>query len=173
MIVAYGTRVDASTFFLHRFARVFPLHIVVLAFAITGFCLLQYQALQPEAYSLENLIFYLSLTFVWIGLPPAWNPPSWSLSAEVFAYIFFPTVQLAAGNLSRRVAILCLCAFGVAHTIVLVQLGFADTGVGALLRGLLGFCAGAFLRVSLINPIASGAYDRRCRNIARGGLRPV
>src|SRR6478609_1126570 len=35
MIVAYGTRIDASTFFLHRFARVFPLHIVVLAIAIT------------------------------------------------------------------------------------------------------------------------------------------
>ena len=74
MIVAYGTRVDAPTFFLHRFARVFPLHIVVLAFAITGFYLLQYQALQPEAYSLENLIFYLSLTFVWVGLAARVEP---------------------------------------------------------------------------------------------------
>jgi len=153
MIVAYGTRIDASTFFLHRFARVFPLHIVVLAIAITGFYLLRYQALQPEAYSLENLIFYLSLTFVWVGLPPAWNPPSWSLSAEIFAYIFFPSIQLAAGNLSRRVAIVCVCGFGLAHTIVLSQFGFADTGIGALFRGLFGFCAGAFLRVSSTHPL--------------------
>jgi len=71
MIVAYGTRVDASKFYLHRFARVFPLHIIVLAVAITGFYLLHYQGLQPEAYSLANLIFYVTLTFVWVGLPPA------------------------------------------------------------------------------------------------------
>jgi peptidoglycan/LPS O-acetylase OafA/YrhL len=153
MIVAYGTRVDASKFYLHRFARVFPLHIVVLAFAVTGFYLLQYQALQPEAYSLANLIFYITLTFVWVGLPPAWNPPSWSLSAEVFAYIFFPFVQLAAGGFSRRVAIFCVCLFGAAHTTALALLGFADTGVGALLRGLLGFCAGALLRASLTHPM--------------------
>lgn len=153
MIVAYGTRLDAPRFYLHRFARVFPLHVVVLAVAITGSYLLQYQALQPEAYSLSNLIFYVTLTFVWVGLPPAWNPPSWSLSAEVFAYIFFPFVQLAARDFSRRVAILCVCLLASAHTTVLVLWGFADTGVGALLRALLGFCAGALLRASLIHPI--------------------
>lgn len=153
MIVAYGTQVDAARFYLHRFARVYPLHILVLGAAITGFYLLQYRALQPDAYSSTNLIFYLTLTFVWIGLPPAWNPPSWSLSAEVFAYIFFPLVQLAAGGFNRRYAILCVCLLGAAHTTVLALLGFADTGIGALLRGLLGFWAGALLRASLAHPM--------------------
>jgi peptidoglycan/LPS O-acetylase OafA/YrhL len=43
---------------------------------------------------------------------------------------------------------------GAAHTTVLALLGFADTGAGALLRGLLGFCAGALLRVSLVRPMS-------------------
>ena len=64
-------------------------------------------------------------------------------------------------------AILCVCLFGVAHTIVLVQLGFADTGVGALLRERYwGFAPAHSCVSSLVNPIASGANDRRGRNIA-------
>ena len=153
MIVAYGTRVDAPKFYLHRFARVFPLHVIVLGVAVAGFYLLQYQALQPGHYSLPNLIFYITLTSVWVGLPPAWNPPAWSLSAEVFAYIFFPFVQRTAQTFTRRMALLFACFLGACHTTVLVLLGFADTGVGALLRGLLGFCAGALLRASLMHPM--------------------
>jgi peptidoglycan/LPS O-acetylase OafA/YrhL len=53
---------DAARFYLHRFARVYPLHVLVLGAAITGFYLLQYKALQPDAYSSTNLIFYLTLT---------------------------------------------------------------------------------------------------------------
>jgi peptidoglycan/LPS O-acetylase OafA/YrhL len=151
MIVAYGTQVDASKFYLHRFARVFPLHVVVLCAAIPGYYLFQFQALQPEAYSTANLIFYFTLTFVWVGLPPAWNPPAWSLSAEVFAYIFFPVAQLVAQTLNQRLALFCACFLGLCHTTVLALLGFADTGGGALLRGLFGFCAGALLRVSVVH----------------------
>src|SRR5262249_24865199 len=104
-------------------------------------------------YSPTNLIFYLTLTFVWVGLPPAWNPPTWSLSAEVFAYIFFPLVQLAARGFNGLFALLCVGLLGAAHTTVLALLGFGDTGIGALLRGLLGFCAGALLRASLAHPM--------------------
>lgn len=93
MIVAYGRHVDPPKFFAHRFARVFPLHIVTLGVAVVGFYLFKYSPLQPEAYSTRNLVFYMTLTSAWVGLPPAWNPPAWSLSVEAFAYLFFPLVH--------------------------------------------------------------------------------
>src|SRR5262249_956571 len=80
-----------------------------------------------------------------IGLAPAWNQPAWSLSVEVFAYIFFPVVQLVARGINRASALACVFVLGGAHTTVLATMGFVDTGAGALLRGVLGFCAGAFL----------------------------
>src|SRR5262249_47398702 len=64
---------------------------------------------------------------------------------EVFAYLFFPFVQFVVRGFDRSSALICVCLLGLAHTIVLVSVGFADTGTGALLRGVLGFCAGAFL----------------------------
>lgn len=149
MIVAYGTHVDPRRFYLNRFARVFPLHVVVLGAAIAGFYLLQTIGINPirsNSYSPVNLVFYFTLTFTWIGLLPAWNPPAWSLSVEAFAYIFFPVVQLAAKALNRHVALFCVFLLGAADTMLLVVVGFVDTGIGALLRGVLGFCAGALLR---------------------------
>jgi peptidoglycan/LPS O-acetylase OafA/YrhL len=149
MIVVYGTHVDPVKFYLNRFARIFPLHIVVLGAAIAGFYLLQYNPIHSDAYSLANLVFYFTLTSAWVGLPPAWNPPAWSLSVETFAYLFFPFIQVVAKRLNLSAALVCVFVMGAAHGATLSVLGFADTGTGALLRGVLGFCAGALLRAAL------------------------
>jgi len=152
MMVTYGTYVDPHKFYLNRFARVFPLHFVVLGAAIAGFYLLNtigIHPIQPTSYSLGNLVFYFTLTFTWVGLLPAWNPPAWSLSVEVFAYLFFPVVQLGAKVLNRHVVLFFVFLLGAAHMTTLAVMGFADTGIGALLRGVLGFCAGALLRDAL------------------------
>jgi peptidoglycan/LPS O-acetylase OafA/YrhL len=155
MLVAYGFHVDPPRFYLNRFARVFPLHIVTLGVAIAGFYLLQVPP-DPVANAPGNLVFYITLTSAWIGLPPAWNQPAWSLSVEVFAYIFFPLMQLAIRNFNRSHALLCVFLLCAVHTMVLTVIGFADTGIGALLRGILGFCAGVALCAASIHPIRFG-----------------
>lgn len=156
MLVAYGFHVDPPRFYLNRFARVFPLHVVTLCAAIAGFYFLQVSPPDPVAYSLGNLVFYITLTSAWIGLPPAWNQPAWSLSVEVFAYIFFPLMQLTVRNFTRTNALLCVFLLCVAHTTVLTVIGFADTGIGALLRGVLGFSAGVVLCAASISPVRFG-----------------
>lgn len=60
---------------------------------------------------------------------------------------------MASKSLNRGSALLCVCLLGAAHTVVLAVFGFADTGTGALLRGILGFCAGAFLCTASIRPM--------------------
>jgi peptidoglycan/LPS O-acetylase OafA/YrhL len=153
MVVAYGLHANPLEFYLNRVARVYPLHIVALGATIAGFFLLQVIPPKPEAYSLGNLVFYFSLTSVWVGLPPAWNLPAWSLSVEIFAYIFFPIVQWAARDLNRASVLAWVFVLCGAHTIVLATMGFVDTGIGALLRGVFGFCAGAFLRAASIRSL--------------------
>jgi peptidoglycan/LPS O-acetylase OafA/YrhL len=40
--------------------------------------------------SLEILAGQATLLSAWLPLPSAWNIPSWSISAEIFAYLLFP-----------------------------------------------------------------------------------
>ncbi|MET0294811.1 MAG: acyltransferase [Phenylobacterium sp.] len=88
-----------------RLARVYPLHLATLlamgALAIgaglAGF------AVDPHILSWEALPANLTLTHAW-GLAPVagWNHPSWSISAEWFAYLTFPLFAWTALALKQR-----------------------------------------------------------------------
>jgi peptidoglycan/LPS O-acetylase OafA/YrhL len=88
-----------------RIARVYPLHIVTLlgvgALAIgatvAGF------GIDPAILSWSSLPANLLMVQAW-GLAPeaGWNHPSWSISAEWFAYLTFPLFGWAALSLKTR-----------------------------------------------------------------------
>lgn len=95
-------RLSARSFFVARFARLYPLYLAMLIAAVV----LQaaYVALYgaPFIYKHNTAAdFVLSLFMVQQWLPGAeqtWNGPSWSLSVELFLYIAFFVVTFLRGN---------------------------------------------------------------------------
>ena len=106
----YRTQVETGGFnyggFLWaRLARIYPLHLATLigmgllagAAGAAGF------AVDPNILSWEALPANLLLVQAWGFAPVAgWNHPSWSISAEWFAYLTFPLFAWAALALKAR-----------------------------------------------------------------------
>ena len=88
-----------------RLARIYPLHLATLlglglmglAATAAGF------QVDPSVLAWSALPANLTLTHAW-GLAPqaGWNHPSWSISAEWFAYLSFPAFAWSAWSLRRR-----------------------------------------------------------------------
>jgi peptidoglycan/LPS O-acetylase OafA/YrhL len=90
-------------FIWRRLARLWPLHLVVLAFfgslGLAGH-LVNYQFNYPEAFRLSGLPWNMALLHAW---GPVWhmsyNVASWSISAELFVYLLFPLFAWQARRL--------------------------------------------------------------------------
>ncbi len=102
--VANG-RFGYAKFLWARLARVYPLHLATLAavgiMAIAATSL--GRPVDGNVLSWESLPANLTLTQAW-GLAPVagWNHPSWSISAEWFAYLSFPAFAWASLKLRSR-----------------------------------------------------------------------
>lgn len=88
-------------FMIARLARIYPLHLFCLLYfalfltsADLAFQILgkdaPYDAWQGEGPA--QFAAQLFLVHSWLPLPPAWNIPSWSISAELVAYLLFPLI---------------------------------------------------------------------------------
>jgi peptidoglycan/LPS O-acetylase OafA/YrhL len=95
--------------------------------------------------SIIALLGQLTMTNAWLPVAPDWNIPSWSISAEIFAYLLFPV--LIASRTSRPVLTWAVC--------LLIIIGFYAVAVwhGSLditiiwspLRCLAGFLLGVIV----------------------------
>lgn len=94
-----------GTFLWARVARVYPLHLACIAGlgALAAAAALGGIALSGEMVNWRALPANLLALHAW-GLAPAsaWNHPSWSISAEFFAYLTFPVFAWAAWRLRDR-----------------------------------------------------------------------
>jgi peptidoglycan/LPS O-acetylase OafA/YrhL len=89
-----GGRMSAGDFFLKRYLRVLPAHLIMglgLVVLIVGGGLLGFSPRAPEWFRWDQLPAQLTLTQAF-GVPGGlgWNAPSWSISALIGCYLAFP-----------------------------------------------------------------------------------
>lgn len=98
---SYREGSSPRTFYWHRIARIWPLHLLTSALAVFA------PPLTPAtAFNWTSVPFVASLTQAWIPASPflgSYNGVSWSLSCEAFFYLVFP-VLLPKMALSTRVS---------------------------------------------------------------------
>lgn len=158
LTMSYAGRIDSlsayGSFLRNRLARVYPLHVAILA-ALVGMALLAtrlgIRLNHPEIYSTDyHLALNAVLLHAW-GFEEhvSWNVPSWTISALFFVYLFFPLFDRAArrvpGPLGQTTAI--VLALGVV-VLGLHALGHASLHVPTehtLLRASGEFFAGCLL----------------------------
>lgn len=175
---SYGNRLnqpeEVARFALVRFGRIYPLHLLMLA-AFAAFELLRLALPQLHGtgaapftggFDLKSLLANL-LLLQGVGFEDrlTWNAPSWSISAEFFAYLLFAGVVFIAGArawvwfvAAAVTAPLFLLGFSTHHMDVSFDFGF--------IRCLYGFSLGALLAWFQHDSIA-GARQA----LARGGPR--
>jgi len=98
-------RFNYGSFIVHRLARIYPLHLATLAFTLLliGAATLKGLPVDANAGNPAALPAHLLLMQAWGVAPTAsFNHPSWSISAEWFAYLSFPIVAFAAWRLRGR-----------------------------------------------------------------------
>ena len=142
------------TFLRARVARIYPLHVFVLAFiglsvlALPGFA--SGHTLPDQRFGSGAFVASLLLIQNWVyWLPTCWNAPAWSLSAEWFAYLTFP-ITLSLTQRWRTVSVpLLLAAASLAAFIALMSLkGVREpsvTGDPGMVRMLFEFACGCLL----------------------------
>ena len=102
MWISYGERFRdtggaiIAPFLWKRFARIWPLHALVLAGFMMLVLVLAVSGRSIDAYPLAELPLHIVLMQNW-GFTDAlsWNPPAWSISTEFAAYLAFPAIVLA------------------------------------------------------------------------------
>ncbi|NQE64313.1 acyltransferase [Caulobacter sp. RHG1] len=98
-------RFNYGSFLWARLARVYPVHLVTLAatLAIWMVAVKLGATFDPVAFDLRSLPQHLLLIHAWGTTPTVqWNFPSWSISAEWFAYLGFPLAAMASLGLRAR-----------------------------------------------------------------------
>lgn len=157
---SYGKRLNSSeelkTFFIRRFGRVYPIHILTLAILV----LLEFmkmvmtnngvQSGQPPFAGSNSVASLIANVFLLQSIVPfgdyTWNGPSWSLSVEFYTYLIFAAVTFFSVNRSNVWTLFIWSVSGVA--LLLIEL--TDTHVHitsgrGLLQCLFGFMSGVLL----------------------------
>lgn len=141
------------SFLARRFARIYPLHFVVLCGAIAFALLLAATGrASPQEFPIGELPLHLLLIQNWgFTTELSWNDPAWSISTETAAYLLFPLIVLAVdwrrvptSTLLLLVALLALVLhnFFVVMAAPLLDSNIPQTG---LVRCLLQFAIGTIL----------------------------
>lgn len=148
-----GGKYNHGTFIWARLARVYPLHILALVtmIGIWGLGKIIGADFEGGAFNLSQIPFHLTLTQAWGFVDSdGWNFPSWSISAEWFAYLTFPLSFYVVSRFKRAPIagiLMIFAAFYSAYAILAAQ-GFElnfMTWEGAQFRIIIAFAGGAML----------------------------
>lgn len=147
-------------FYWNRFARIYPLHLLMLGGYLLLFCayvFLSSSGTAPSRYNWTSFFQSLFLVHMWVGGELTWNVPSWSISSEWFVYLFFPLMALALRKIRGGVAV---HLFTIIACAVLLHLIYAASGIDslgsrissmALIRTMLEFLMGVLVGSLYVN----------------------
>jgi peptidoglycan/LPS O-acetylase OafA/YrhL len=146
---------EFGNFLVARFARIYPLHLLTLLMLVGEFCL---KGAKPDPINDPAAIPTHLLLLHSFGLHPifTWNVPSWSISAEWWAYMVFPLAALLLARYGKaaRTGIALAAVLAYVSVVYLVpRSNFFAPGVPlphnldvtndyGFLRGLAGFLTG-------------------------------
>ena len=164
-------------FLRKRIARIWPLHLVMLAFAVAlALLFVATGRAEPDNYPFAQLPLHVLLLHNW-GFTDrlSWNVPSWSISAELGAYLLFPLLALAldwrrlpVAAVVAAIAVLCLLLHAIMTAGGALTLG-QDIARFGLLRCLIEFTVGTALcalwqrwRAAPARPAAGAAVVALC-----------
>ncbi|MDE2436552.1 MAG: acyltransferase [Sphingomonadales bacterium] len=117
-------------FLWRRLARVWPLHVAILAVLVAFVALLAATGRDISNYPFGELPLHVLLVQNWgFTRNLSWNHPAWSISTELAAYLAFPAL-VAAARWSRVASAVLLA--GVAALALALYAGFAAAGYGNL-----------------------------------------
>jgi peptidoglycan/LPS O-acetylase OafA/YrhL len=110
-----GGLAGATSFYRLRFARIYPLHFVMLMlFLLNPLAIALFSTNgDTSAYGWGYFVLSLFLVQNWgFSSELAWNDPAWSISTEVFAYLLFPFAAMLMGRVivTVRAALLVMAA---------------------------------------------------------------
>jgi peptidoglycan/LPS O-acetylase OafA/YrhL len=177
-----GTR---RAFWLARFARVYPVYLLSLVVTVpVMITYAAYSAQRAGSVSAAMKVAYVALANLgllqgWlVNAQPQWNGPGWSLSAEAFFYLLFPSLVLRLQALPRRRMVATVAALLVAALIAPALYvahdgwahGYARDGrlslqfikYAPILR-LPEFALGILVGRALLEPTSLGARTARAR----------
>ena len=147
------TRDAIVRFMKKRVIRLYPLVLfcLVYLFLFRATVSLVYLALAQRPpfdwtpASLIVLMGQLTMTNAWLPLPSDWNIPSWSISAEIFAYLLFPLFILS--HVVRPVVtwVVCIAIIAGFYTAAYFYGNLDITLVWSPLRCLAGFLLGVLV----------------------------
>lgn len=123
----YGQRLRAQgfagapQFWWRRIARIWPLHMLVLAGVVLFALVVWATGRDMGNYPFSELPMHIMLVQNW-GLTSAlkWNHPAWSISTEMAAYLLFPVAVLAARWETMRPAMLIFWIVALAFALSLL-----------------------------------------------------
>lgn len=101
--VAYGAKgrdISAREFWVHRVARLYPLHLatLVLVAALEAISLIVHGRLTIEPnFDIPHFVAQLFFASNWFTMEPSFNGPIWSVSIEVLIYFLFLFYMKRAG----------------------------------------------------------------------------
>src|SRR5690242_13824862 len=99
---------DMSVFYLKRLAKIYPLHIFTIGLyaLLLGALLLSHHGIPDQRFSGQSLLANLFLVQDWgFATDFTWNVPSWSISAELAAYLLFPVIVVLVRATKGRIPV--------------------------------------------------------------------
>jgi peptidoglycan/LPS O-acetylase OafA/YrhL len=149
---------DYAEYMKRRFARLYPLHLITLLFYVAIAVAMTYGLVKPDnpaKYDFQALIPNLLLIHGWGVVDHlTFNYPSWSISAEFFAYLAFPLVFWLIKRQSFWTGLL-LCslilatAFFIAERLIGAPLTTLNHNFSPL-RAMASFAIGVWLQIHLV-----------------------
>jgi peptidoglycan/LPS O-acetylase OafA/YrhL len=144
---------SVGAFLWARVARLYPVHLFVAALLVAG----------GSAQGLSGLEVLDNFLLILVPWPiHAINPPSWSLSAEWYAYLLFPLMVGYLWRCNGRIAAALCFALLLGLDIVVVgvfgNLREIGVGWGALARALPEFAVGVITYRAFSDPRVAGMW---------------